>query len=87
MLDNRSSFKRIHFVSSRDTTHLPPALIEVIAVSAANGVTHGKLIPPARDLLAESRRMLRPGGLLFVYGRPAELPHWGEHAFHFTPIP
>ena len=79
MLDNRNLFKRIHFVSSRDTTHLPTTLLEVIAVSAASGVMHGKLIPPARDLLAESLRMLRPGGLLFIYGRPAELPHWGEH--------
>ena len=79
MLDTRTSFKRIHFVSSRDTAHLPSALYEALAVSTANGVAHGKLLTTARDLLAESLRLLRPGGLLFVYGRPAELPHWGEH--------
>ena len=79
MLDNRTSFKRIHFVSSRDTAHLPAALYDALAVSTANGVAHGKLIAPPQVLLAESLRLLRPGGLLFIYGCPAELPHWGQH--------
>ncbi len=79
MLDNRSSFKRIHFVSSRDTAHLPAVLYDALAISTANGVAHGKLLPPAQDLIAESLRLLRPGGLLFLYGTPAELPHWGDH--------
>ncbi|KAB2645792.1 MAG: hypothetical protein DVB33_10460 [Verrucomicrobia bacterium] len=79
MFDNRSSFKRIHFVSTRDTAHLPAALYEALAISTANGVANNKLIPPARDLLAESLRLLRPGGLLFVYGKPFELPLWGQH--------
>jgi site-specific DNA-methyltransferase (adenine-specific) len=29
--------------------------------------------------LPEAVRALRPGGLLFIYGQPAELPQWGEY--------
>ena len=66
MFDNRSSFKRIHFVSTRDTAHLPAALYEALAISTANGVANNKLIPPARDLLAASLRLLRPGGIMAI---------------------
>ncbi len=79
MLDNRSSFKQIHFVSSRDTAHLPAALYDALAISTADGVAHGKLLPLAQGLIAESLRLLRLGGLLFIYGKPSELPLWGEH--------
>lgn len=37
-----------------------------------------RLTPESETLLAESVRMLAPGGLLFVYGHPRELPFWGE---------
>lgn len=37
-----------------------------------------RLTPESGTLLAECVRMLRPGGLLFVYGHPRELPFWGE---------
>ena len=78
MLDNRSSFKRIHFVSKRDTAHLPAALYDALAVSTPSGVAHGKLLSPAQSLIAESLRLLSPGGLLFIHGKPSELPIWGE---------
>jgi site-specific DNA-methyltransferase (adenine-specific) len=39
------------------------------------------LPPPlaSHDLLTEALRVLQPGGLLFLYGSPAELPGWGEY--------
>ncbi len=33
----------------------------------------------AAGILSECVRALRPGGWLFVYGQPRELPAWGEH--------
>jgi DNA modification methylase len=43
----------------------------------------GATAAESRDLLVgllpEVVRVLRPGGLLFIYGDPAELPHWGEY--------
>ena len=37
------------------------------------------LLPPTQHLLTETLRVLQPGGLLFIYGDPAELPTWGEY--------
>ena len=39
----------------------------------------GTLAAEGETLLADCVRVLRPGGLLFVYGHPGELPSWGEH--------
>ena len=36
------------------------------------------LVVESAHLLGECMRMVKPGGLLFVYGHPRELPLWGE---------
>src|SRR6185369_6549037 len=41
--------------------------------------SHYLLTEETRQLLAESSRILRFGGLLFVYGLPHHLPFWGEY--------
>ena len=51
---------------------LPPASRGVVTVSAS-----GVLTADAGRLLDECLRVLRPGGWLFVYGNPHELPDWG----------
>src|SRR6478736_4229364 len=51
----------------------------VVTINAAAGVAAEQLLPPVRQLLAEAVRVLQPGGLLFLYGSPAELPGWGEY--------
>ena len=79
MLDRQDHFNQIHFVSSRDTAHLADASRVALVVSTHNGVAGFNLTAPAQTLIAESLRLLRPGGLLFIYGTPLELPHWGEH--------
>jgi DNA modification methylase len=38
-----------------------------------------KLAADSVRLLDECARLLKPGGLLFVYGMPRELAFWGEH--------
>lgn len=45
----------------------------VVVLSASGGVTED-----GERLLNEGVRILRTGGLLFVYGHPRELPLWGE---------
>ena len=79
MLDTQKLFTRIHFVSSRDTAHLADGSRDTVAISTSSGVLLHQLTAPAQALIAESLRLLRPGGLLFIYGTPAELPHWGQH--------
>ncbi|MGC3959289.1 MAG: hypothetical protein QM813_15510 [Verrucomicrobiota bacterium] len=51
----------------------------VVTILADSGVATSQLQPLARQSLAEAVRVLHPGGLLFIYGAPAELPHWGEY--------
>src|SRR5688572_18585924 len=53
---------------------LPGESRAVVAIS-----TNGAFTEDAGRLLNESVRVLRTGGLLFVYGQPRELPLWGEH--------
>ena len=57
----------------------------VVVLSASCDAHGGAGTPNAEGLAAESEhllnecvRMLKPGGLLFVYGHPRELPLWGE---------
>lgn len=71
-------FKPIHYVSDRDTAHLATGFFDTVVVSAASGLSRSSLTPVAARLLAESLRLIRPGGLLFIYAKPSELPHWGE---------
>lgn len=52
---------------------LPPESRAVIVLSAGGGFAED-----ATALLDECLRILRTGGLLFVYGHPRELPLWGE---------
>lgn len=56
---------------------LAPDSRGVLVVSAT-----GVLDADARRLLDESLRVLRPGGWLFVYGLPRELPDWGVQLAH-----
>jgi DNA modification methylase len=58
---------------------LATASQRVATINAVAGVAAEQLLPPARQLLAEAVRVLRPGGLLFIYGEPEELSHWGEY--------
>jgi DNA modification methylase len=71
-------FPRVDF----DAQHMAPPLPEtsrtVVVISAAQGVERWHLIPAAQKLLVEALRVLQPGGLLFVYGTPEELPLWGD---------
>jgi site-specific DNA-methyltransferase (adenine-specific) len=41
----------------------------------------GQLSSSSIHLLAECARVLKPGGLLFVYGLPRDLAFWGQHLF------
>ena len=52
----------------------PPESRQAVVVSTSGGLT-----ADASRLLAESVRVLRPGGWLFIYGQPRELPPWGEN--------
>ena len=45
--------------------------------------TSGAFHDDANRLLQESVRVLRTGGLFFVYGQPRELASWGERLSHF----
>ncbi len=65
--------------SEGEPVPLATASQRVVTIRAAAGVAAEQLLPPARQLLAEALRVLQPGGLLFIYGTPAELPHWGEY--------
>jgi len=49
---------------------------ERMGVAGEEGLT-----ADSKLLLGEAVRVLRPRGLLFVYGHPRELPHWGEQLF------
>jgi site-specific DNA-methyltransferase (adenine-specific) len=79
MFESKSVFKPIHFVSHRDTAHLQTGSLTALVVSAVKGVEQHGLLPQAKKLLAESLRLLREGGLLFIFGTPSDLPHWGEY--------
>ena len=79
MHNQQQLFTEISFISERDTAHLTTAALDVIAINSDCGISHHALATPAQALIAESLRLLRPGGLLFIYGHPLELPHWGQH--------
>jgi site-specific DNA-methyltransferase (adenine-specific) len=81
------SFARINFQNGGELSGLPAGSRQVVAVStgcvpAANrngGQLHRQqLTQGSLRLLAESARVLRAGGLLFLYGPPRELAMWGE---------
>ncbi len=61
------------------TRELASASRVVVVVNVAPGSDAMPLPLPARELLTEALRELQPGGLLFLYGRPVELPGWGEY--------
>lgn len=46
-----------------------------------------QLTADARRTINECARLLRPGGLLFVYGTPNELPFWGERLARMQDAP
>ncbi|MCU0783471.1 MAG: site-specific DNA-methyltransferase, partial [Verrucomicrobia bacterium] len=61
--------------TSGEALHSSPAETRgVVVVSGSSELT-----ADGTRVLAECVRLLRPGGWLFVYGRPRELPSWGEH--------
>jgi site-specific DNA-methyltransferase (adenine-specific) len=61
--------------TSGEALHSSPAETRGVVVVSSSG----ELTADAARVLAECVRLLRPGGWLFVYGRPRELPSWGEH--------
>jgi DNA modification methylase len=81
-------FELFEYHSVGGLTHLPALGTDSVVISTRFDPT-GKLqdSPPANcclndnsiQLLQESVRALRLGGLLYVYGTPPELPLWGEY--------
>lgn len=74
-----TSFHRLEVSFVRKLPALPEASRSLVVISVGAGGDAGQLPAPAREVLGEAVRVLRPGGLLFVYGEPAELSYWGEH--------
>ena len=81
------SFERINFQNGDELAGLPDASRDVVVVStdaspAANRderrMHQQQLALNSLRLLAESARVLRAGGLFFIYGSPRELALWGE---------
>jgi hypothetical protein len=80
-------FELLEYHSTGGLAHLPALGTDTVVISTRFDPT-GKLqdSPPASCLLTdkslqlmqESVRVLRLGGLLYVYGTPQELPLWGE---------
>jgi len=66
-------------MARRATAAFTDAGFAAVVISAAGGISQLKATPLAQELMAEALRVLRPGGLLFVYGEPQELAFWGEH--------
>jgi site-specific DNA-methyltransferase (adenine-specific) len=66
-----------------------PADSRAVVLLSVNSEPRERAVAPTGDgltadsahLLDECVRMLRPGGLLFIYGHPGELPLWGEQLF------
>ena len=69
-----SFWEQIATASGEALRSLPPESRCVVVAS-----TSGELTPIAGRVLAECVRVVRPGGWLFLYGQPHELPSWGEH--------
>jgi DNA modification methylase len=62
---------------AEELASLAAASREAVTIAVA-GTTDGQSLPAVTDFLREALRVLRPGGLLFIYGEPAELANWGE---------
>jgi len=73
-----AALNRLDFRTTADTAYLGTGAAPAIVVSIATGSEPKGLTEPNLDLLTEALRMLRPGGLLFAYGPPDSLAHWGE---------
>ncbi len=81
-------FELLEYHSAGGLAHLPALGTDTVVISTRFDPT-GKVqdSPPAGcrltdkslQLMQESVRVLRLGGLLYVYGTPSELPLWGEH--------
>ena len=80
-------FEQINYGSDDALAAWPDASRDVLVISTGAGAEAkrtGRPAPPLQltaaslRLLAGSARVLRPGGLLFVYGTPPELALWGE---------
>lgn len=71
-------FHRIEIGPARSLPPLAEASRRLVVISALSGSAAGQLPQPVCKLLTETLRALAPGGLLFIYGSPAELSHWGE---------
>jgi DNA modification methylase len=78
MIANSNSFTRIQCRAADDVQDLPGDTFALVCLAVSGGCEQQELTPAARALLREALRVLRPGGLLFVYGEPAELSSWGE---------
>ncbi len=79
MSSTTGNFPRIDFVAHSATASLADGSCGVVVISAGAGVSQWRPSPLAQDLMAEALRLLRPGGLLYVYGEPQILAFWGEH--------
>jgi DNA modification methylase len=73
------NYPRIDFAAHSATASLADGSRGIVVISADTGVSQWRLSRLAQDLMTEALRLLRPGGLLFVYGEPQSLAQWGEH--------
>src|SRR5688500_9891420 len=72
------SFVRIDCASAGATAGRVSDANDLVVISAGGASSTIQTAPGASDLLAEALRLLRPGGLLFIYGAPEELSLWGD---------
>lgn len=72
------AISNINFATAKDTADFADGSQMLVVISAGSRVSQTHLNASAGTLLAESLRVLRAGGLLFIYGQPQELSVWGE---------
>jgi hypothetical protein len=79
MIAHSNSFTRVECRAAADLHDLPADYFALVGLAVNGGREHQELTSGARALLSESLRVIRPGGLLFVYGeRPRNSRHGGS---------
>lgn len=78
MISTAVPFTRVAFSSRSATAGFADASQATVVISTGNLAQNTASAAPPLDIVSEAFRMLRPGGLLFVYGVPEVLVGWGE---------